>query len=97
MHFISAQRPILVFFKMIDFDTDSKRLKQFHAVAILTMRVLFQYVGCTSQILALISTTSLEETIAIMAINIAYINATVKGTVFAWKKTGNEAIVAETH
>lgn len=86
LHFIGVKKVILGLFDMLELEAKSTFLKNLHKVAILTLRIFFLYGGGLCQSFALLLSRSLEETIAIMALNFSYINAQVKGTVFLLKR-----------
>lgn len=86
LHFMRVQKIILSLYDLLELETESKQLKRFHTLLLSTLRVFFLYCGGLCQSFALLLSSSLEETIAIMALNFSYINAQVKGTVFLVRK-----------
>lgn len=60
--------------------------KYAHRIFLMTLRVLFLYLGCTLQFLALLQYSATEEVSTIISVGTPYLNITVKNVVFALKR-----------
>lgn len=95
MDFLGSHIRIWQFFGMFDVDTDSKLIKILLKLHNFITQWVFVFFGCTIQTMALLNSSSMKESIQILFIAVAYMNACVKTYLVCNKKEEVQQLFAK--
>lgn len=75
-------KTVFKFFGAYEIDSDSKILKRLMLAYTISHQLVFTHLGCVLFILSLLQSTSSKETLQILFVVFAYINAVIKAAIF---------------
>lgn len=92
LDFVKQHKRVLTFCGFFEYHASSKNAENVHDTILIVSRVVFIYIGCILQFMALLQYSSTEEVSTIISVGAVYLNSAVKDVVFRIKRRNIEKL-----